>query len=182
MSDIKQKFINILFDGEEEEEEVVADAPIADVKPSNEVKKETSSVKAADLMYKKPQSAFIDVEEKPVSAKELLTDSIDDNDEEYVLSPQLSPIFGIINNNGEAVHVEVSKRTDEQIKKPEDIHLDIIPSPIYGYGNKEENKHDFDEETYINKDIRHIFNDDIDDETIVVDQEINLFDDFKDYK
>ncbi|MBQ0035638.1 MAG: hypothetical protein KBT35_01835 [Firmicutes bacterium] len=181
MSDIKQKFINILFDGEdEEEEEVVADAPIADVR--QETKKEASSVKAADLMYKKPQSAFIDVDEKPISAKELLTDSKEEDDEEYVLSPQLSPIFGIINNNGEAVHVEVSKRNEEQVKKPEDVHLDIIPSPIYGYGNSEESKHNFDEETYINKDIRHIFNDDVDDETIVVDQEINLFEDFEDYK
>lgn len=183
MTDIKQKFMEILF-SDSDEEEVVAQAPITDVNPKVEPKKnDSSSYKAADIMYKKPagQSVFIDANSTGnVSAKKLFNE--EEKEEEYVLSPQLSPIFGVIDNAGSAVNVEPTRQTKAQVKKPEDVHLDIVPSPIYGYGNKEVNNHDFDEETYINKDIHHIFQEDVDDETMVVDQEINLFEDFEDYK
>lgn len=131
MSELKQKFIDILFE---------KDAPDAEddfvESTDKENKKEHSTIKAADILYRKGSnnSPFINLNEgKKVSAKELLINE----KEEYRATPKLSPIFGLINDsktNENKMPTEV-----EPIKTSGKIsHLDIVPSPIYGYGTKED--------------------------------------------
>ena len=60
-SDIKRKFLDILFEPEDEDDEVY-EKPKQEVKP---VKKQENTVKAADILYRKQEkSAFIDLNEK----------------------------------------------------------------------------------------------------------------------
>lgn len=132
MSDFKNKFMDILFE-EEPESEI------------NEAKNDTSSsnsnntdlsFSAKDLLYKKNGSSpFIDLEETVKSFEESVTPK---ESEEYELSSQISPIFGVIKKEEKKVLKVAPEVTKSQTIKPIDSHLDIITSPIYGYGNKED--------------------------------------------
>ena len=136
MKDIKKRFLDILFetDDEEDEEEVVAVAePVREAEPVK--KKEETSFNAKDVLYRKSdQSAFINLEETIKTVKE--TGSSEE--EEYELSSQISPIFGLIRENKQTVRKPVETDQNETfVSKPDDSHLEIITSPIYGYGTKD---------------------------------------------
>jgi len=126
-SDIKKKFIDILFEPEEEE------TP-SESRKKTETRKEITeefAVNAKDILYRKPEkSAFIDLYEKP-------KEKAKKEESEYEFTSQISPIFGIIRNSDQKA-VSTANTDETQIKKPENTHLDIITSPIYGYGSKEE--------------------------------------------
>jgi len=166
--DIKQIIKDILFEEETTEDtsehvEVFKEMAPQVEKPSFD----EPSIKAEDVIYKK--SAFIDLDSKnnkPV-------DYVSETKEVYEFSSNISPIFGPINNTNRDNHInsDISKeKTDIITNKPSDNHLDIVPSPIYGYASKE----DFIEDTTE-------YNSYIDDELDVLkDREISLFDDFGD--
>ena len=54
------------------------------------------------------------------------------------MSSQISPIFGVIKQNKPKVVNVDHEKVETLTNKPADAHLDIITSPIYGYGNKED--------------------------------------------
>lgn len=127
--EIKKRFIDILFEPEDDEED---EDLSSSTQKKPEKKKEDKSIKAADILYHKSEtSAFIDLDEKPKIVK-----ADTRTGESYEFSTQISPIFGVLKGGEEPE--ETGKDVDEsQINKPEDSHLEIITSPIYGYASKE---------------------------------------------
>lgn len=176
MSDIKKKFMDILFEPVEDEEEVQKEVK-KEVKP--EIK--PAPLKAADIMYRKPgQSAFIDLKQETKQASGLAEDK--SKDDEYVITPNLSPIFGIL--GGEDGLVKHNKEIIS--KKPTNVcdesHLGIVPSPIYGFGQNDapevenDSFNNFEEFIEEPRDIDLEEPDYIENE--ISDQEISLFEDF----
>ena len=138
MKDIKKRFIDILFEPDDEEEEEVFEEPVK-AEPS---KKETTGISAKDILYRKPeQSAFINLEETISTVKNTKSE----NSSDYEFSSQISPIFGVLKDNSQNVVKNEVDTNESFINKPEDSHLDIITSPIYGYGTKDDIK---DNNTY----------------------------------
>ena len=144
MVDLKKKFIDILF--EDDDNGVIADKVLE--KGSNPEEKkdgeaeskkpEEPTVLAKDILYRKSSkpSAFINLQE-PVKKSETPQGSNNINND-FEFSSQISPIFGLIKEN----KVKMSNYSEEiknsQTNRPNDSHLEIITSPIYGYGNKED--------------------------------------------
>lgn len=147
---IKQKFLDILFEDDEDDE---AYEP---VKPK--VKREVPRVKASDLLYKKEEKKLVDVKNETPVKEEVKQEKENntfinygqqDNNaykvetkqekvEEYTYTPALSPIFGNVekdkkNKKDETVSVDYAA-TD----KPSSNHLGIVLSPIYGYDTAKE--------------------------------------------
>lgn len=202
--DLKKRFYDILF--EPEEDEVVADAPLQDVRPRKTVV--PHPIKASDVLYKQPEkpkperpSPFINYEEKdikPYGNRVEPEKPAEEEEETYTRVPTISPIYGIIQDKPEEVKtVEVD---DSLLKKPSDSHLGTVLSPIYGFGsnddledtvgfslNKKDDLHDTNRQMETQK---LVSSDDLkfdnrsledilgafDDETKVSDREINLFD------
>lgn len=133
MKDIKKKFLDILFEPTDDEPEQVDEAvEEVEKKPI----KEESSVKAKDILYRKSEgSAFIDLNDlsKPTSSlKE------EKNEENYEFASQISPIFGVLKESKRRPVKLEKESNDSIVNKPEDSHLEIITSPIYGYGDQED--------------------------------------------
>lgn len=137
MADLKKKFIDILFEDDVDEQELQDDAYYAQkvetpVKPIKE-----SPIKAKDILYRKSDSsAFINLDETPKEKETFTLDDIKKN--EYEMSSQISPIFGLIKESTKKVINVDPNITEAQTNKPSDSHLDIITSPIYGYATKED--------------------------------------------
>lgn len=133
MADLKKKFIDILFEDDLEEPEYQEDFNDEEKKEPEEVKKE-STILAKDILYRKAgQSAFINLNENTK-----VEQIVEKNDELYEMSSQISPIFGLIKENKPKTVNVNPESTETQTSKPADSHLDIITSPIYGYGSKED--------------------------------------------
>lgn len=165
--ELKKKFIDILFEDEVDDEEL-QDNEVEEVAASTpEVKRSESSILAKDILYRKSGgSAFINLNEEIAKDN---TYTPETKKEEYEMSSQISPMFGLIKENKRKAYEPTPEITETQTNKPADSHLDIITSPIYGYGNKEDaqdNNYDvkgiieedetqelhhlFDEEEYLN--------------------------------
>lgn len=131
MADLKKKFIDILFEDDPEDQNLIDGS----YETNNYKGSVDSPIKAKDVLYKKSSSsAFINLDEK-IDKDEFKIEDI--TKEEYELSSQLSPIFGLIKENKKK-DINVSKDLiDSQTNRPSDSHLDIITSPIYGYASKE---------------------------------------------
>lgn len=168
MADLKKKFIDILFEDDAEEEEIVDEIPSEERKSiaaANAKKNiEESPIKAKDILYRKSStSPFVNLTEtkkpSPVVKEEFTK-------EEYEMTSQISPIFGLLQENKDEKITVVSNLNETQTNKPTDSHLDIITSPIYGYSSgdslpqdnndqvredeEEELHHLFDEEESLN--------------------------------
>lgn len=133
MADLKKKFIDILFEDDLEEQEYQEESyETESVKPVEE--KKESPILAKDILYRKAgQSAFINLNEQPKQDT-----FVEDTKDTYEMSSQISPIFGLLKENKPKVVNVNPETTETQTSKPADAHLDIITSPIYGYGNKED--------------------------------------------
>lgn len=186
MADLKKKFIDILFEENDEEEESV-------VSSAEAVKRSESPIKAKDVLYRKSSnSVFVNLNEQPKTVEQAPVQEEKPN--VYEMSSQISPIFGVIKENKPKTVNYKPEITESQTNKPSDSHLDIITSPIYGYGNKEdtmdndydvksitdENEEDelhhlFDEEESLNNSYNDMQNDSSD-------EEISLFRLFGDNK
>ena len=139
---IKKKFLDILFEPEDDEEQdLFADESVKEYRRPEKKTEIDPNLKAKDILYKKPEksSVFVDLEESKPVRNETVQEIRPDND--YEFSSQISPIFGVLK---ESPHVSVRKsETDEKlINKPESSHLEIITSPIFGYGQREEENDD----------------------------------------
>ena len=172
--EIRKKFIDILFEPEDDEEDLSIPA---ESRPDK--KKEDSTIKAADILYHKSEkSAFIDLDEKPMVLKPQSRTG-----EAYEFSTQISPIFGVL--KGGEVPEEDKKDVDEsQINKPEDSHLEIITSPIYGYASKEtvlkeEDEEETELEPYDEEELHRLLLNE-DERYSRYDDDMDLFDDFGD--
>ena len=139
MADLKKKFIDILFEDDVDEQELQDDAYYAQKadKPSKNI--EESPIKAKDILYRKSSSStFINLTD-PCINNDDDTFSVEDlKKDEYEMSTQISPIFGVIKENVKKTINVDPVITEAQTNKPSDAHLDIITSPIYGYATKED--------------------------------------------
>lgn len=151
MSDIKKKFIDIFFEPEEEEpikeeEEKVSYTSSKDILAAfkkekekekaleEENKEEIPTINAKDLLYRKPgQSAFINLDNNSKSSNFSFNEK-----NEYVMSSQISPMFGVLNEKKKKKSKNVISEEKKNITKSNESHLDIVISPIYGYGNRED--------------------------------------------
>lgn len=168
MADLKQKFIDILFE-EDEDKEFDDEVYGEEVKASKHNDK--SPIRAQDILYHKSSSSpFVNLNEnKQNSTNNYVANNNINTNDEYEMSSQISPIFGVIKENKKKV-INVDKEIIEsQTSKPLDAHLDIITSPIYGYGNKEDAQDN-------NYDVKGIV-DDNDVQEEFVDEEISSEDD-----
>ena len=131
-NDIKKKFIDILFEPEEDEEEIFEKPKTAE-KPA---RKQENTVKAKDILYRKSEgSAFINLEEKKKPEEK----KVEDDHVDYEFSSQISPIFGLIKENKPDISSVSSGSANESLlSKPDSSHLEIITSPFYGYGSRED--------------------------------------------
>lgn len=158
MADLRKRFIDILFE-DDDNEEPIEDAPVVEEKPTE--RKGESPIKASDVMYRKSgASVFVNLNEAPKQRENKITD--EEKPEIYEMSSQISPIFGLIRENKKKVINVDPDIVETQTSKPSDSHLDIITSPIYGYGNKEdamENNYDVKSITDENEDVElhHLF-------------------------
>ena len=136
-NDIKKKFIDILFEPDDDEEEIIEKKEVE--KP---VRKQENTVNARDILYRKPEkSAFINLEEKKEKKEDI---GIETTYGDYEFSSQISPIFGVIKEN-KPNFVSNTSVNETLVSKPDNSHLEIITSPIYGYGNREDySKEHFD--------------------------------------
>ncbi|MBQ6335488.1 MAG: hypothetical protein IJI46_10500 [Erysipelotrichaceae bacterium] len=151
-NDIKKKFIDILFEPDDEEEEVY-EKPV-EVKPA---KKQENTVKAKDILYRKQEkSAFIDLNEKKPEKQQQQPKQAESVYGDYEFSSQISPIFGVIKENKPEFRQSVSTN-ESLVSKPDNSHLEIITSPIYGYGSREDYEKD-------NLDINQVLQDTDEDE------------------
>ncbi len=134
-NDIKKKFIDILFEPDDDEDEGY-EIP----QPKKPVPKQESTVSAKDLLYKKSgQSAFINLDEKKTK-KESSEPETEYGD--YEFSSQISPIFGMIKENKPSLTPNKKNVNETLVNKPDHSHLEIITSPIYGYGSREDYEKD----------------------------------------
>lgn len=169
MADLKKRIYDILF--EDDEAEIELAEKISDSNDKKEYivdTKEDTSIKAKDILYRK-SDIFVDLNEKikPVD------DYVSNTNDSYVFSSQISPIFGLIKEEKKVNNdVVVDKK---QISKPADSHLDIITSPIYGYGTKESDDLDsyMDSVTSVQEPLEIYQEDNLD--ILNEDEEISLF-------
>lgn len=189
MADLKKKFIDILFEDDEDDQELLDDSYEEVVKKP--IEKEETTIRAKDILYRKSDtSPFVNLTETPLRKEETL----EAKKNEYEMSAQISPIFGVINDNKEK-EVKVNKKVDDSLtSKPLDSHLDIITSPIYGYGSNQGYLNDVDDnyiETTIDDEIElhHLFDydepvmqEEVSDANYDEDEEISLFRLFGDNK
>ena len=181
--ELKKRFIDILFEDDVADDELEDKTVQGSRNVNSTVKKTDSAILAKDILYRKTGgSAFINLDEKPNTSKK---SSVENKDEEYEMSSQISPMFGLIKENKKTVNTPVKPEiTESQTNKPSDSHLDIITSPIYGYGNKEDAQdndyyvrginsqdeeelhHLFDEDEYLNNSYENMNGQTNDDEEI----------------
>lgn len=136
MADLKKKFMDILFDEDDDENQSVENYV-------HQTKKiEESPIRAKDILYRRSnKNTFIDLNEpkKPTIIEDKpVVEEITTKDSTYEMSSHISPIFGPVKENKKK-DINVNQEIiDTQTSKPAGSHLDIITSPIYGYGNKED--------------------------------------------
>lgn len=139
---IKEKFMNILFEPEEEEDEYPKRDILEEIKKDKNLRPKPSTIKATDLLYGKKDSdsssqVFIDLNEITKEPPEVVTN------EEYVASPNISPIFGNIDESKKTKKSNNSTTLNyASVDKPSSNYLGMVLSPIYGYdsNNTEDNK------------------------------------------
>ena len=147
MGDLRKKFIDILF---EPDEEIDIDAPLTDVKTRSsdrkdikkeskkEIKKEPSKViDAREVLYGEPskQTSFIDyfdgINNKKPNDKKVA------EEEKYEMHDNVSPIFGLLNQK-ERKKKTVSEKEIQKAITPSD-YISVVLSPIYGYDTAKAN-------------------------------------------
>lgn len=182
--DIKKKFLDILFDPDPEDSQNSIFNDVNNVE--NKKEENLSNLKASDILYHKSEKSniFVDLEEKPNKVNYV---SEDNKNEEYEFNSQISPMFGVIETN-DGIKLPIEKTIIEKsTKKPLDDHLEIIPSPIYGYGKQDDIKEEDYKPMSDTQELNTLFNQENDEEysaddsdEIDLEKEITLFDIFGD--
>lgn len=157
--DFRDTVINLLFEPEEDDEQVVAEGPLqtVDVKKPHVAKvappkREEINVKEIIYGEKVKKPTFIDVDEKSETIAPVVNVPKAD-DHPYEVQPNLSPIFGVIKDERVKVVKEVVA-DESQVKKPRTSYLGTVLSPIFGYDSEKANEarityqsSDFEEDT-----------------------------------
>lgn len=181
--DIKKKFLDILFEPDPEDDKP---SVFDNYKEETTIKEEESisKIKASDILYHKPEKSniFVDLEEKSNTSYTYVADN--NNNEEYEFNSQISPMFGVIEtNDNNKVPVEQNV-IEKSTKKPVDDHLEIIPSPIYGYGKQDEIAKEEYKPMSDTQELNSLFKQDdseySDEDELDLEKEITLFDIFGD--
>ena len=136
---IKKKFIDILFEpDDDEEQDLFVEETVKDIKKDEIIRDIPPAVKAKDILYKKPEksSAFIDLDESKPAKSESSRSGGSSNETDYEFSSQISPIFGVLKES-QPLPAKKRETDDTLVNKPENSHLEIITSPIFGYGQRE---------------------------------------------
>ena len=135
---IKKKFLDILFEPEEDEEQdLFVEETVKEYRKSEKKTEIDPNLKAKDILYRKPEksSVFVNLEENKPVKTESKQEIRPDND--YEFSSQISPIFGVLKESPR-VAIKKSETDEKLVNKPESSHLEIITSPIFGYGQRDE--------------------------------------------
>lgn len=146
---IKKTFLDILFEPDDDEEEIFPEKEdetnlkqVEEDLKNDSTNKEDGQLNARDVLYRKSgKSAFINLDETMEQEIQSVSTKQEIKNDEYEFSSQLSPIFGVVgtNDNNKKTVKKVDPEVSEHlINKPENSHLEIITSPIYGYGSKED--------------------------------------------
>lgn len=151
--DLKKKFLDILFEQDPEDEEYSEPKQIKEEK--KEVVKENKTVPSArEVLYQdKKQSSFIDYEETPkkkteevkkeaAPVKKAVQPVVKDDDKDYVIKGNVSPIFGEIEEpkkEKKVVKSDKAARMNPSIYSTKEFTGGVI-SPIFGYDSKEADK------------------------------------------
>lgn len=127
--EIKKKFLDILFETEEEGE-VVIDEPIKEVKLEEKV---PATAEAQKFLYNKKQpNSFISVDKR-----ERRENKKSEVSSRYEIKPNISPMFGVVGKNSEPIVPDAKiSNVSNNIKKSKESYLGTIISPIYGYDVK----------------------------------------------
>lgn len=151
--DLKKKFLDILFEQDPEDEEYSEPKQIKEEK--REPVKENKTVPSAkEVLYQeKKQSSFINYEEAPKkkieevkkekpAPKKIEQPSVKDDDRDYVIKGNVSPIFGEIEEpkkEKKIVKSDKAARINPSIYSTKEFTGGVI-SPIFGYDSKEADK------------------------------------------
>lgn len=124
---IKEKFLNILFEPEDE-----VDGQVESKRKEIKVQPKQSPIKATDILYGKKddehESPFIDINEITKEPPNLTIN------EEFVSSPNISPIFGNIDEAKKQKKSTASTTLNyASVDKPNSSVLGMVLSPVYGY-------------------------------------------------
>ena len=197
-SSLKEKLLGIIFEPEPESD---TDNGIERIKKGTN---EASRLKAEDLLYDKNKD-----KEKPLEQKEKTvgsgtfinysdrTPSVKEPENdygEYVSSPNISPIFGLLDGDAKNRKNDIPLTGNPTTEMPNTNHLGMVMSPIYGNSTKKANEQrsktrteEKEEETIVDFDITEdlgdIFGSDefkqeAEEEEQTYTEEIDLFSDF----
>lgn len=151
--DLKKKFLDILFEQDPEDEEYSEPKQVKEEKRES-VKENKNVPSAKEVLYQdKKQSSFIDYEEAPKkkieevkkekpAVKKIEQPAVKDDDRDYVIKGNVSPIFG---------EIEEPRKEKKIIKSDKAAHINPsiystkeftggVISPIFGYDSKEADK------------------------------------------
>lgn len=137
---IKQRFMDILFEDEDDlpvkREKVEKPKPVILEKPK--YKSEVTPINAKDFLYGKKENqsnTFINLDE----GKKIDVKAVVEQQDDFVATPNLSPIFGTIDNKTRKSNEETSVDY-ASVQKSDTNYLDMVLSPIYGYDTKQANE------------------------------------------
>lgn len=186
-SDFKKKFLDILF--EPEEPEVTKESTISP-QPQPQVK----TIDAKEILYQeKPKnSSFINLEEKSSKKKEEVKPQeikkseevkpklIRDDDKNYVIKDNVSPIFGMLEQKKPESKIVKKdlKSTINPSKYTSNEYIGGIISPIFGYDTEEADKarEIFENE---NQHSEEVTESDVVDEIDLYETPIDIFEDYE---
>ena len=114
--EIKKKFLDILFETEEEGE-VVIDEPIKEVKLEE---KAPATAEAQKFLYNKKQpNSFISVDKR-----ERRENKKSEVSSRYEIKPNISPMFGVVGKNSEPIVPDAKiSNVSNNIKKSKEIQM-----------------------------------------------------------
>ena len=185
-SDLKKRFLDILFEPDEPE----VREPETKVKPQTPPK----TIDAKEILYQeKPKnSSFINLEEKSPKKKEEPKPStiqkveevkpklIKDDDKNYVIKYNVSPIFGMVEQKKTEKKIvkKDSKSTVNPSKYTSNEYIGGVISPIFGYDTEEADKarEIFETENKVEEEPTQ--NDEVD-EIDLYEAPIDIFEDFE---
>lgn len=149
-NDLKKKFLDILF---EPEEDVVEESEITEVRGlKTNTTKETKTIKASELIYGqketkpliqkevKSSNSFINLDIKETKKEEPKPEVKADLSDTYELKHHISPIFGNIENKKAKKEEIVKKPAVSQNAINPKEYTGIVLSPIFGYDNTSADK------------------------------------------
>lgn len=187
-NDFKKRFLDILFEPDETEEEKVEE-----VKPQPKTSVKTLDAKEVLYQEKPKNSSFINLEENTPKKKEVVKPQekpkveevkpklIKDDDKNYVIKDNVSPIFGMVEQKKSEKKIVKKdlKSTINPSKYTSNEYIGGIISPIFGYDTEQADKaREVFEQDNI-KEEENVVENDVVDEIDLYEAPIDMFEDFE---